>query len=190
MKIGRLMVCTFMLTTLSSVRLAANELDGVSAIVNDEIVTFSDVRQAATPGEQKLKAEGYERKELVDKIRAHRIKTLHDLIDRRLVIQAFDQEITSDPKLQAEIMRATETNMKLIIRLQYKDNPESFVHAIKENGLSIREFIRGIEEQAIYQAMLTRYVDDRVPKHDAAAREKRQREWLEELRERTFVKMF
>ena len=70
---------------------AAEEvLDGIAAIVNNDVITFTQVRELVAVREQTLR-ETLHGKELEDKVRDLRLAAINDLIDRQLVLQEFEK---------------------------------------------------------------------------------------------------
>src|SRR5438876_6589748 len=66
-------------------------VDGIAAIVNGEVITYSQVRALSAP-EERLLRQQYTGNELQKKMEELRQLAIKDLIDRRLVIQAFKKE--------------------------------------------------------------------------------------------------
>src|SRR5215831_16052360 len=66
-------------------------VDGIAAVVNGEVITYSQVRALSAPQERLLRQQ-YTGQELAKKLTDLRQLALKDLIDRRLVIQAFKKE--------------------------------------------------------------------------------------------------
>jgi parvulin-like peptidyl-prolyl isomerase len=66
-------------------------VDGIAAVVNGEVITFSQVRALSAPQERVLRQQ-YTGEELGKKLIELRQLAVKDLIDRRLVIQAFRKE--------------------------------------------------------------------------------------------------
>src|ERR1043166_9982431 len=66
-------------------------VDGVAAVVNGDVITYSQVRGLVGPREKLLRAQ-YSGEELVKRIKEAREAALQDLIDRQLIIQAFKKE--------------------------------------------------------------------------------------------------
>src|SRR5439155_17677987 len=66
-------------------------VDGIAAIVNGDVITYSQVRMSSMPREKVLRAQ-FHGEELVNKIKEIRMAALQDLIDRQLIIQAFKKE--------------------------------------------------------------------------------------------------
>jgi hypothetical protein len=63
-------------------------LDGIAAVVNSEVVTFSQVRELVGPKEKQAH-DTLRGNELVEKIKEIRLEAINDLIDRALIIQDF-----------------------------------------------------------------------------------------------------
>src|SRR5438876_12138944 len=66
-------------------------VDGIAAVVNGDIITYSQVRALVAPREKLLRSQ-YTGDELGQKIKEARQAALKDLIDRQLIIQAFKKE--------------------------------------------------------------------------------------------------
>src|SRR5215471_4505210 len=69
----------------------AQQVDGIAAIVNGDVITYSQVRQLSAPRERLLRSQ-LTGQELEKQILETRQLALKDLIDRRLIIQAFKKE--------------------------------------------------------------------------------------------------
>src|SRR5713101_5168819 len=61
-------------------------VNGIAAIVNGDVITYSQVRVLSAPREKLLRSQ-YTGQELGNKLKEARELALKDLIDRRLVIQ-------------------------------------------------------------------------------------------------------
>ena len=69
----------------------AEVIDGIAAVVNGDVITFSQVQEVASPEEQSLKQQ-YTGQELIDKIKETRLAVLNDLINRQLILQEFKKK--------------------------------------------------------------------------------------------------
>src|SRR5437588_5099005 len=65
--------------------------DGMAAIVNGDVITYSQVRALSAPREKLLRSQ-FTGQDLENKLKEVRQLALKDLIDRRLIIQAFKKE--------------------------------------------------------------------------------------------------
>src|SRR5947208_897136 len=86
---------TVLLSPLCHGALAADNepriIDGIAAIVNGDIITYSQVRGLAAPRERLLRSQ-YHGEELEKQIQEARKLALKDLIDRQLIVQSFHKE--------------------------------------------------------------------------------------------------
>src|SRR5437016_12922608 len=92
--IGLISICLVNFSAICRAAYAQGEpevVDGVAAIVNGEVITYSQVRQVVGPREKLLRAQ-FHGDELVQKVKEARQAALQDLIDRQLILQAFKKE--------------------------------------------------------------------------------------------------
>src|SRR4030088_2038446 len=66
-------------------------IDGIAAIVNSDIITYSQVRGLTLPRERLLRSQ-YNGEELEKQIKIVRAEALQDVIDRQLIVQQFKKE--------------------------------------------------------------------------------------------------
>ena len=69
----------------------AEVIDGIAAVVNGDVITFSQVQEVAAPEEQSLKQQ-FTGQELIDKIKETRLAVLNDLVNRQLILQEFKKK--------------------------------------------------------------------------------------------------
>src|SRR5262245_21276959 len=82
--------------------LAQYNTDGIAALVNNDVITFSDVKKRVEDTEKSLMASGLEGTELTDRIREIRLDALRALIDRQLILQEFNTKCFFMPDLPIE----------------------------------------------------------------------------------------
>lgn len=126
--------------------LSAQVKEGIAAIVNDQVITFSDVRKQVKDTEALLK-ESYTGVELVERVKEARLKTLKALIERQLIIQEFDGSVGFIPDDYVE------QRMKEIISSQYDGDRTAFIKTLLANGISLENFRREIRENIVVQYM-------------------------------------
>ncbi len=66
-------------------------IDGIAAVVNGDVITFSQVQEVAASEEQTLRQQ-YQGQELIDKIKETRLAVLNDLVNRQLILQEFKKK--------------------------------------------------------------------------------------------------
>ncbi len=126
-------------------------LDGVAAVVNDDVVTFSQVREMTGMLEAAIHKQ-YSGTEAMDKIKEVRLRAVNDLIDRQLIIQEFR-------KLKASIpSHVVDDRINAIIREDFAGDRTAFLRTIAAQGYSIDKIRRIEEEKVIVQAMRQREV--------------------------------
>jgi hypothetical protein len=88
--VALLVFSCFGVAAIASPTRGAESVNGIAAIVNDKVITYSEVRDVVEPRERLLRSL-YSGQELVYKITELRKLALQDLIDRQLIVQAFDK---------------------------------------------------------------------------------------------------
>jgi len=126
-------------------------LDGVAAVVNDDVVTFSQVRELTGALETSLRA-NYSGNTLTDRIKEVRLRAVNDLIDRQLILQEFK-------KLKGTIPTNTiDDRVNTIIREEFGGDKSAFLRTIAAQGFTLDRIRKMEEEKIIVQAMRSREV--------------------------------
>jgi len=121
-------------------------VDGVAAVVNGEVITYSQVRGLVGPREKLLRAQ-FNGEELITKIKEAREAALQDLIDRQLIIQAFKKENLQIPD------HFVEERMHDIIRTDFGGDRNTFIKTLEAQNYTMGEFKKMEMEKMIVQAM-------------------------------------
>lgn len=138
--------------TLSRVQAAdAQVLDGVAAVVNNDVVTFSQVRELTTAIENAAKA-NFTGAALAEKIKEVRTRAVNDLIDRQLIIQEFRNMKASIPP------HVVNDRINTIVREEFGGDRSAFLKTIAAQGYTIDRLRKMEEEKIIVQAMRSREV--------------------------------
>ncbi|CAF0689805.1 peptidylprolyl isomerase [Candidatus Methylacidithermus pantelleriae] len=143
------------LLILSGFRLAAQSVDGIAAIVNDKVITFSEVRRQVEPTERILK-ESYSGPQLVERIKEARLSALRALIERELIIQNFKKEGYIIPD------HVIEERLREIIRTQFEGDRLTMIRTLQANGMTIDQYKEDLKNQIIIQAMRAKNVPSQV----------------------------
>ena len=141
-------VCTLALLPICCVAFAqeAQVVDGMAAIVNGDVITYSQVRQLSAPRERLLRSQ-FTGQDLENKLREVRQLALKDLIDRRLIIQAFKKESYAIPD------HILDQRVHDIIRENFGGDRNTFVKTLEAQNYSLGEFKEKEMERIIVQAM-------------------------------------
>ena len=121
-------------------------VDGIAAIVNGDVITYSQIRQLSAPREKLLRSQ-VTGQELDNKLRELRQLALKDLIDRRLIIQAFKKESYAIPD------HILDQRVHDIIRENFGGDRNTFVKTLEAQNYSLGEFKEKEMERIIVQAM-------------------------------------
>ena len=121
-------------------------VDGIAAVVNGEVITYSQVRQLSAPQERMLRQQ-YTGAELAKKLTELRELAVKDLIDRRLVIQAFKKESFEIPD------HLVDMRVQQIIRESFGGDRNTFVKTLEAQNFTLGEFKQKEMEKIIVGAM-------------------------------------
>src|SRR5947199_5079022 len=131
------------------------EVDGIAAIVNGEVITYSQVRSLSEPREKQLQTQ-YTGAELQKQLKATRELALKDLIDRQLVLQAFKKEKYEIPD------HFVDQRMHEIIRENFGGDRNTFIKTLEAQNYTLGDFRQKEMEQMIVQAMRRHNVKNRT----------------------------
>jgi len=124
----------------------AEVVDGVAAVVNGDVITYSQVRTLVMPREKLLRAQ-FTGDDLVQKIKEVRQAALNDLIDRQLILQAFKKENFQIPD------HFVEDRMQDIIRSDFGGDRNTFIKTLEAQNYTVGEFKKMEMEKMVVQAM-------------------------------------
>jgi peptidyl-prolyl cis-trans isomerase SurA len=131
---------------LGSVHAASDVVDGVAALVNDDVITFSQVREVVAPRERALRA-SLSGQELIDKVREARKGALQDLIDRQLILQEFKKKEFQIPQ------QFIDEHVNTIIHDEFGGDRAAFVRTLQAQGYTMTKFQNAERDKIIVQAM-------------------------------------
>ncbi|MEM1157714.1 MAG: peptidylprolyl isomerase [Verrucomicrobiota bacterium] len=145
---------TLALSGFSSI-LHGQVIDGVAAVVNDKVITFSEVRKQVDPIEREYK-DLFSGMELVEKVKEARLNSLKSLVERELIIQEFNEKGFFIPD------NIIDDRIANIVKDQYEGDRPALIRTLQANGISISQFKEQIREQIVVQAMRSRNVSSAV----------------------------
>ncbi len=146
-----LLVGTMRITTATEV------VDGVAAVVNDDIITFTDVKNVVGQTEDSLrKTYPPGDPELANKLREARKAALDQLIERRLIIQQFN---TRGGKVPDNVV---EEDIQNIIDEQYGRDRSVFIKTIEALGMNLETFKERVREKIIVRYMQQHEVSNEI----------------------------
>src|SRR5262245_37910529 len=129
-------------------------VDGMAAVVNGEVITYSQVRALCAPEERMLRQQ-YKGPDLEKKLTELRQLALKDLIDRRLIIQAFRKESYEIPD------HLVDQKVQQIIRETFGGDRNTFVKTLEAQNYTLGEFKKKEMEKFIVGAMRSNNVKNK-----------------------------
>lgn len=132
---------------------AATEVNSIAAVVNNQVITKSEVRSAAQMQVQMLVMQNQgtlTQASLQARVREIEQNALKDLVDRELILSEFtDLGATIRPQHVDEAVNR-------FIRDRFKNDRKKFIEELTKNGMTIKQFREMQEETIIVQAMRSR----------------------------------
>ena len=130
-------------------------LDGIAAVVNEDVVTFSQVRELVGPIEKSAR-ETLKGEEMVEKIKEIRLKAINDLIDRQLILQEFRKNKFNIPE------HYIADRIAAIVRDEFGGDRAAFVRTLQAQGYTLDKFKQLETEKMIVSAMRSQNVKNDV----------------------------
>jgi peptidyl-prolyl cis-trans isomerase SurA len=121
-------------------------IDGVAAVVNGDVITFSQVEELSGPQERTLR-EQYTGEDLIDKIKEARLSALNDLIDRQLIVQEFKKKEYTMPEY------VVDDQIQNIIKEEFGGDRQAFLRTLNAQGYSLTKFREMQRDKVIVGAM-------------------------------------
>lgn len=151
--VATLAVVALLLPPLCRGSLAAESqvIDGIAAVVNNDVITYSQVRGLVGPRERLLQSQ-FKGEELAKQIKAARELALKDLIDRQLIIQSFAKDKFELPD------HFVDERVNDIIRESFGGDRQAFIKTLQAQNYSLTEFKKAEKERIIVQAMRSKNV--------------------------------
>lgn len=142
--------CLGVAATASPTR-GAESVNGIAAIVNDSVITYSEVRDVVEPRERLLRSQ-YSGAELVKKITELRKAALQDLIDRQLIVQAFEKEKLAIPS------HFIDERIDEVIKANFGGDRNAFIKTMEAQKFTMTKFRDMERQKIIVQAMRAKNV--------------------------------
>ena len=143
---GKCVFCFAALCWLIS-QVAADTVDGIAAIVNDRVLTYSDVRELATPAIQNA-YRLYNGSERDKKIQQAGVDALNTLVERALVLQEFNEKGYRIPEY------VFDNRMREIIEEQYGGEKNALIRTLAARGMTMDQWKQKyVREPFIVQAL-------------------------------------
>ncbi|KAB2640399.1 MAG: peptidylprolyl isomerase [Verrucomicrobia bacterium] len=138
-----------------SLNAAEEVINGIAAVVNGDVVTFSQVRELMA-AQEKSAAEIYHGAELENKVKEMRQLAIQDLIDRSLILQEFKKKEFTIPAYMID------DTVQRIIRTDFGGDRAAFVRTLQAQGYTMVRFRDVQKDKMVVQAMRQSKVSDNI----------------------------
>ncbi len=141
---NKLVVAALLLWTV--VAAPAELLDGVMAVVNDKVITYSEVLDYVQPVVAQLRR-NYRGEELKEKVRAAQLDALNSLIDRALILQEFKDKGYSFPETHVD------EQLNQIIAEDFGGDRAAFIRTLQAQNMTVAQYRDQLRDRLIVMAM-------------------------------------
>lgn len=135
------------LALASAAVVAADIVDGVAAIVNERVITYSEVKNYVQPLVAQLRRD-YSGDALVEKVRTTQVDALNRLIERALIIDEFKEKGYNIPE------KIVDAQIEDFIANDFGGDRKAFVRTLQAQNMTLAQFRERERERVIVQAML------------------------------------
>jgi len=155
MNIPKLSFIFTLLTASVTLNAAQEVVNGIAAVANGDIITFSQVRELMGARE-KSASEIYQGAELQQKIQEMRKEAIKDLIDRALILQEFKKKEFNIPSY------IIDDSVHRIIRQEFGGDRTAFVRTLQSQGYTMARFRDSEKDKITVQAMRQAKTSDNI----------------------------
>lgn len=155
MTFRRTFLLALLLGACPSLRAADEVVNGIAAVVNGEVITYSQVRELVGAQERSA-SEVYQGEELQKKVKEMRASAVKDLIDRALILQEFKKKEFNIPSY------IIDDSIQRIIRQDFGGDRAAFVKTLQAQGYTMFRFREIQKDKMIVQAMRQAKTSDNV----------------------------
>jgi peptidyl-prolyl cis-trans isomerase SurA len=140
---------------LAQSRIWADEqvLNGIAAVVNSEVITYSEVEEVVGTRERSLE-EQYKGQELSDKVKELRMSAVQLLIENKLIIQEFNKNKFSIPDYYVD------QEVQSRIKTQFGGDRAAFIRTLAAEGMTIDRFRTMVHDELVVSLMRTKSARD------------------------------
>ncbi|MEM7144322.1 MAG: peptidylprolyl isomerase [Verrucomicrobiota bacterium] len=159
-------------------------VDGVAAVVNGKVITYSEVRNAIAVriGVVQMEMRGATREQVEARIAEIEKEALQDLIDRELILHEFQAK---GGNIRPQFV---EDAVNTFIRERFDGDRTQFIEELRKTGLTLRQFEKMREESLIIQYMRGSQAQSSLPP-TPVMRERVYKDNIDRFRGKDYVKL-
>jgi parvulin-like peptidyl-prolyl isomerase len=146
----------FALALLAGQPLRAELADGVKAVVNDTVVTYSQVEEFTAPAADALRRQYADEPDLFQqKLNDALGDSLEQLVERQLILRSFDTEGYQLPESVVDQL------VQDRIRERFGDRV-TFIKTLQAQGMTVEQFRKDVRDQYIVTALRQKNVSSEI----------------------------
>jgi peptidyl-prolyl cis-trans isomerase SurA len=155
MKVFRF-ISILVLALLAARPLRAELADGVKAVVNDAVITYSQVEEFTAPAADALRRQYADSPDLFQqKLNDALEDSLEQLVERQLILRSFDTEGYQLPESVVDQL------VQDRIRERFGDRI-TFIKTIQAQGMTVEQFRKDVRDQYIVSALRQKNVSQEI----------------------------
>ncbi len=137
-----------LLFALAVPRTRADEqvLNGIAAVVNSDVITYSQVQDMVGPRENAL-VDTLHGQELADKVKELRMEAVQVLIDNQLILQEFTKNKYSIPQYYVD------EQVQERIKSQFGGDRQAFIRTLAAQGMTMDRFRKMVQDDLVVTLM-------------------------------------
>ena len=130
-------------------------VDGIAAIVNSNVITYSDIREYTRPVLAQL-SRNFTGRELIEKIKTAQMDALNNLIDRHLILQEFKGKGYSFPE------SVVDEQLNNTIANEFGGDRAALIKTLEAEKMTLTKYREQLRDRTIVQAMRSRKTQNEV----------------------------
>jgi len=156
MKLSRF-ILIFALSAGLGPPLHAELADGVKAVVNDSVITYSQVEEFTAPAAEALRRQYPDAPDMFQlKLNDALGDSLEQLVERQLILRSFDVEGYQLPETVVDQL------VQDRLRGKFGDDRVTFIKTLQAQGMTIEQFRKDVRDQYIVQALRQKNVSSEI----------------------------
>ena len=150
-------ISIFALLSGLSLPLHADLADGVKAVVNDAVITYSQVEEFTAPAAEALRREYPDAPDTFQlKINDAISDSLEQLVERQLILRSFDVGGYQLPEDYVDQL------VKERIQEKFGDDRVTFIKTLQSRGMTVEQFRKEVRDQYIITALRQKNVGSEI----------------------------
>ena len=156
MKFSRF-ISIFALAFVAGLPLHAELADGVKAVVNDSVITYSQVEEFTAPAAEALRREYSSAPDLYQlKLNDALGDSLEQLVERQLILRSFDVNGYQLPETVVDQLVQERTQEK------FGNDRVAFIKTLQAQGMTVEQFRKDVRDQYIITALRQKNVSSEI----------------------------